>query len=64
MHTNPIPESQGTLAQEHPHSVPCAKCNSHDAVSQMWESSCGGYEDLKITCRACGHVRWIDGIDA
>jgi hypothetical protein len=71
MHTKPMAESDGELSAGVGSGRPCQKCraekleNGSPAVRyQTWESSCGGYEDYKYTCGACGHVWWIDGIDS
>ena len=63
-HINPIPEHQGTLSAAAEKRYACRKCSKAEATCQTWESSCGGYEDFKYTCAACGHVWWIDGIDS
>jgi len=42
----------------------CRKCKVKAATCELWESSCGGYEDYRYTCGACGHVWWVDGIDS
>jgi len=44
----------------------CIKCGKNTATYEVWESSCGGYEDYKYTCQnpECKHVWWIDGIDS
>lgn len=65
MHAKPMPESAGTAGESKPTDRPCPKCKQAGKVSfQVWSSSCGGYEDEKLTCGGCGHVWWIDGIDS
>lgn len=66
MHTKPMAESQGVFEGDwKPSECPCPKCK---VLGQnfyiIWESSCGGFEDYKHHCRACGHIWWIDGIDS
>lgn len=66
MHTKPMAESEGTFDGDWRKSDrPCPHCK---AVGQryykVWESSCGGYEDEKNECRACGKVWWVEGPDA
>jgi DNA-directed RNA polymerase subunit M/transcription elongation factor TFIIS len=65
MHTQPMSERQGELDAEKRTDRKCPKCGVQgQCVYQTWESSCGGYEDEKHTCRACGHVWWIEGPDS
>jgi len=63
MHTGPMSEMDGdfTKSEKGP---PCRKCGGGPVVRETWESSCGGYEDYKYTCQACGDVRWVDGGDS
>jgi ssDNA-binding Zn-finger/Zn-ribbon topoisomerase 1 len=65
MHTKPMSEHEGDLADAVPSQRKCSKCGS-PMVCQTWESSCGGYEDYKYTCtnKSCRHVHWVDGIDS
>lgn len=39
-------------------------CGSSDVQYDIWESSCGGYEDYHYFCFRCGKNWWIDGIDS
>jgi len=57
-------ESEGTAGPPVKAERPCPKCGSDNVTVQTWESSCGGYEDEKFTCGACGHTWWVDGIDS
>jgi DNA-directed RNA polymerase subunit M/transcription elongation factor TFIIS len=64
MHTGPMPDSAGTFegwkeARRH-----CPKCAKATVRYRVWESSCGGYEDLNFACTACGHSWWVDGCDS
>ena len=63
-HTRQYGESEGTLQPAQPHPEPCPKCHQKTVTVQVWESSCGSYEDYKYTCATCRHVWWIDGIDS
>lgn len=65
-HMGPMPESSGQLSEAKVREeLPCRRCKETGCVAmQIWESSCGGYEDLKFTCLACGKVWWVDGIDS
>lgn len=65
MHTKAMSETEGTFQEQRPSKRKCPKCESA-MTYQVWESSCGGYEDLKFTCtnKSCGHTLWIDGIDS
>jgi len=42
----------------------CPKCSNLSLSKRIWESSCGGYEDVKYECSSCGYYYWIDGIDS
>lgn len=66
MDTKPMSESEGDFKGGF-RKVPglkCRKCNTEAVFSRTWESDCGGYEDEKYQCRACGHVWWVEGPDA
>lgn len=41
----------------------CTSCGSDDVYYRRWESSDGGYEDIKYECRACKHTWWVEGDD-
>jgi RecJ-like exonuclease len=66
MHTKPMSESEGTFDKDwQATTLPCRGCGKEGHVYvRTWESDCGGYEDDKYQCRACGKVWWIDGPDA
>lgn len=66
MHSKPMAESDGAFNNKGELSDRiCIKCNQKGKVYiQIWESSCGGYEDVKFTCRNCGKVWWIEGSDS
>lgn len=64
MHMQPMPESAGTFQDRTESTSTCPRCGKVDGYYQTWESSCGGYEDYKHTCHACGHTWWVDGIDS
>lgn len=65
MHTAPMTESAGDLNEPLKTECPCRKCEAVGTVTyQIWESHCGGYEDLKFDCAACGATWWVDGPDA
>lgn len=64
MHTKPMADSEGVFNATDVLKSKCGKCGQVEVTCQTWESSCGGYEDYKYTCGACGHVRWVDGIDS
>ena len=40
----------------------CKELQPHK--SELFESSCGGYEDYRYTCTVCGAVHWVDGSDS
>ncbi len=63
MHTGPMKDSEGEFQDYKPSKTPCRKCGG--AVRyRVWESSCGGYEDLHYECTACPYNWWVDGIDS
>lgn len=64
MHIKPMEESEGTFKPEDEELVSCFKCNKVAMTCSIWESSCGGYEDAKYTCKACGYIYWSEGPDA
>jgi len=57
-------ESEGTFRGEKKCDSKCRACGKSEVTYYVWESSCGGYEDYKFTCHACGHTWWVDGIDS
>lgn len=63
MHTKPMPETAGEFTKSDVAKRPCPKCGGQVRV-QLWESSCGGYEDEKYTCESCNHVWWVEGPDS
>jgi hypothetical protein len=38
-------------------------CGSNNVWYRCWESSCGGFEDVKYECRTCGRVWWVESAD-
>lgn len=63
-HVAPMRESDGNFKPGCGKKHTCRGCGKEEATCQLWESSCGGYEDYKYTCGSCGHVWWVDGIDS
>lgn len=63
-HMHPMSESEGEFTHTEHNAGQCGQCGSHQVKCQTWESSDGAYEDYKFTCEDCGHVWWVDGIDA
>lgn len=63
-HTGPMPESAGTFQEGTLTQRVCRNCGNQNVYVELWESSDGAYEDEKFTCKTCGHVYWIDGIDS
>lgn len=70
MHTKPMSESEGNFQNgwlptvaENPQFC-CRNCGSQDVWYRLWESSCGGYEDVKYQCRGCGRIWWVESADA
>ena len=63
MHTKPMSESRGAFTSEALSTRGCKKCGGK-VKREIWESGDGAYEDYKFTCLSCGHIFWIDGLDA
>lgn len=63
MHTGPMPDSAGDFDNWKPSERTC-KCGQKTVRYRVWESSCGGYEDLNFNCTACNHSWWVDGCDS
>lgn len=65
MHTKSMSELDGTFSKEPDYTgVHCRKCPSEKVVGRVWESNCGGYEDIKFECPDCKHYWWVEGPDA
>ena len=68
MHTGPVPgeyagDDWKPTKPENP-AFKCRKCGSDDVWYRVWESSCGGYEDVHYECRSCKREWWVEGPDA
>lgn len=64
-HTGPMPDSAGDFGEwEHLDNVQCRKCGEHYVVRRLWESKCGGFEDLQYRCQCCGATWWVEGPDS
>ena len=65
MHSNPVSNSDGTFKAPIIAKRKCSKCGSQMTV-EVWESSCGGYEDEFFACTndKCKHSYWVDGGDS
>jgi DNA-directed RNA polymerase subunit M/transcription elongation factor TFIIS len=57
-------DSEGEFRGEKKDDCACRACGKREVTYRIWESSCGGYEDVKYTCHACGYRWWVDGIDS
>lgn len=65
MHTKEMSEHDGTFGNKRPSPHRCRKPGCGGAMTyEVWESSCGGYEDEKHTCSKCGHGFWVEGPDS
>lgn len=70
MHIKPMAESDGKFKtyddgkQEHQSMFDCPKCRKSKMRYKVWESNCGGYEDVKLRCPACKYTYWVDGPDS
>ena len=63
MHTKPMKESDGTSGDWKPGTIPCHKCGQETVQYRVWESSCGGYEDVHYRCLNCKNEWWVEGDD-
>jgi DNA-directed RNA polymerase subunit M/transcription elongation factor TFIIS len=62
IHTGPV---SGDFPDEQKKSNrPCPKCGADELYYQLWESSCGGFEDYCYECCACGKTWWVEGPDS
>jgi predicted SprT family Zn-dependent metalloprotease len=64
MHTKEMSEFDGDFSPPSEEKYTCYKCKQKAVTCQKWESSCGGYEDYKYECKACGHSWWVEGPDS
>ena len=64
MHMRPMPETAGRFGATKTAACSCPKCDGGPVTYEIWESSCGGYEDEKYTCGACRYVWWVEGPDS
>ena len=72
MHSKPMAESEGEFRDAMKPAIgrdgkpwPCRKCGvAGHVVYRIWESSCGGYEDIKYCCSSCGKTWWVEGSDS
>ena len=42
----------------------CPQCGGKSIEYRVWESSCGGYDDLNYRCVDCGKEWWVESSDA
>lgn len=63
IHTGPVP---GDFTSDWKKSVlTCSGCGAANSIRyRIWESSCGGYEDIHYECAACGKKWWVEGSDS
>lgn len=66
MHTQEMSELDGSFhkTEDDQEIFDCPKCKQHTLTYKIWESSCGGYEDVKYSCNNCKHYYWVEGPDA
>lgn len=64
MHSKPMAEHEGTFKDPEKELGECPKCKKKAVKIKVWESHCGGFEDEKHECQACGHTFWVEGIDS
>ena len=63
MHTESMKEDQGEFGQDKVSERECPRCGQA-LHYRVWESNCGGYEDIKYTCPNCNYTDWSEGPDA
>lgn len=63
-HMKQMSEFEGVFNEQQTVQRKCRKCSSNTAILEVWESSCGGYENYKYTCQECKSITWIDVIDS
>ena len=68
MHTAPMADSEGVFTGWKRVPVDtgfkCRLCGSNHILFRVWESNCGGYEDIKYHCKGCDRSWWVEGPDA
>ena len=67
MHTQSMSESEGDFSGwKLSEGTTCPKCGYLNVSYSIWESKCGGYEDVKYRCNvsSCKHTWWVDGPDS
>jgi hypothetical protein len=64
MHTKPMRIADGKLSAWTKSAEPCSECGQIAVRYRVWESSCGGYEDVQHRCDGCGRSWWVEGPDA
>jgi len=65
MHTKEMKDSEGVFSDFKWSSCACRYCKHEGGVRyRIWESNCGGYEDLKYECMLCGGMWWVEGSDS
>ena len=68
MHNKPMRSSDGEFGDWKPTKsenpdFKCRECGSREVWYRVWESSCGGHEDVNYECRGCRRTWWVDGAD-
>lgn len=63
-HTQEMPDSAGKFGSKQEVPEPCRYCGNEYVHVQSWESNCGGYEDYRYSCSACGRFWWVEGADS
>ena len=44
--------------------IACRYCGELQVTYAIWDSDCGGYEDIHYRCQACRRGWWVDGPDS
>jgi transposase-like protein len=64
MHTKTMSDSDGSFSGWEKTKRNCPRCEKQEVFYRVWESDCGGFEDEKYKCKACGYYWWVDGPDS
>lgn len=64
MHTGPVPGIFEGEWQPTKNPLYKCRCGSSDINFRIWESVCGGYEDINYRCNSCKREWWVESSDS
>lgn len=66
MHTGPVPGKYTSNWEKCNITNPRfrCRCGSKNIMFRLWESSCGGYDDVNYKCLDCERVWWVESSDS